>query len=69
MEDRHKSKLLSFVIRYLDATLPHELQGRRDATPRQHRYGRNVAIAKIATILLVRPVTRQTVAQTLRKTL
>jgi len=44
------------------------LQGRPDATPGQRRYGRNAAIAGIATIILARRVTRQTVAQTLKKT-
>jgi len=68
LEDRRKSKLLPFVIHYLDANLPHELQGRPDATRGQRRYGRNAAIAGIATIILARRVTRQTVAQTLKKT-
>ena len=62
-----KANLAQFVIRYVAHRTP-AVSGRDGGTPTQHRYGRNAFIATVCTALLARSITRQKVAQTLKKT-
>jgi hypothetical protein len=66
VDDRRRSGLRQFVIRYVAGTTPLE-SDRPGATSRQKRYGRNAAIARACSAILAQPITRQTVAQTLKK--
>jgi hypothetical protein len=68
VEDRRKSHLLQFAIRYIAGAMPAK-SDRPGATPGQRRYGRNAAIAHACSVILAQPIDRQTVAQTLKKTM